>query len=327
VISRGEFRTIGDIALIPAGLLAFFTSWGNHVAMTAGLVTALMCGLMVAVPQLLIKRSTRARITALLGVALVWSLLAWGGHVMIAWSTEKTKSEQLPQHGETSARTATPSEIAGRVTPSPPAGVDKALQPPEPSAKVPQKRSATKPTERARALTVPESAPAKDTPRPSTTPTTAITLLTLFSERDFPTFFKSRADAVIVKTDGTRLACEIQLYLDFLSKAKFIGVFIPFNRSENIGDNSGTTYFISEYWADHSSEILSLKSTSAGGFVGGEMTKAEDLTFTGRVYIYHENYLTQEQVVALRAIYHSHNMEAQFRGPDYLFFKTEAARK
>jgi hypothetical protein len=153
--------------------------------------------------------------------------------------------------------------------------------------------------------------------------TKLITLHSLFAESDFPDFFKSRAEVELTQNDGTKLACEIQLYYDFLSKAKFIGVFIPFHRFDAIGDNAGAAYVVSEYWAHHSSDILSLKSSPAGGFISGELTKAEDLAFTGRIYIYHENQLTLEQIVALRALYRSQKLEAQFRGVDYLYVKRE----
>lgn len=151
-----------------------------------------------------------------------------------------------------------------------------------------------------------------------------LTLRSLFEERDFTNFYRSRADGKIKNKDGTETTIEVQTYSDFLAKAKFLGLFIPHC---DLTPRSDKTYEICEYFADHYGDALALSNpVPMAGFLS-EMTKAEDLMFTGRVYVYHEDYLTPEQIVALRALYRKKNLEAWFRGVDYWMFKSTAARR
>ena len=46
----------------------------------------------------------------------------------------------------------------------------------------------------------------------------------------------------------------------------------------------------------------------------------ERLVFSGRVFLYHEDYLTPAQLVALTDLYKARGYEVQFRGPDYFSY-------
>jgi hypothetical protein len=167
--------------------------------------------------------------------------------------------------------------------------------------------------------------PANNQPqeRPTTAPeksTTAITLRWLFEVRDFDNLDRSRAEVGVKRNDnGSEVVMEGQLYYNFFMKAKFIGMYIPRIPEDK---DSSLTFELVKYWADHYEEILAIKPFAGAGGRIGELTRFEDLVFTGRIYVYHENPLTLEQVVALRAIYRAKdkNIEVMFRGPDYLGF-------
>jgi hypothetical protein len=49
-----------------------------------------------------------------------------------------------------------------------------------------------------------------------------------------------------------------------------------------------------------------------------QMTSIQDLTFSGRVLIYHEEFLSIPQKAQILATYKEHNIDVQFMGTDYL---------
>jgi hypothetical protein len=49
-----------------------------------------------------------------------------------------------------------------------------------------------------------------------------------------------------------------------------------------------------------------------------ESTRLEELTFSGRVLLYHEDFLSINQKAAIIEAYKVKNFDVQFRGPDYL---------
>lgn len=163
--------------------------------------------------------------------------------------------------------------------------------------------------------------------------TASITLRTLFEETDFADFFRARGEATIENDDGTKTAIEVQVYRDFSSKAMFLGLFIPHCDTTHQADPTDApcakkTNAICKSFADHYSEAFKLTgNASRGGFIGEPMTSAKDLTFTGRIYIYHEDELEPEQIVALRALYLAKNVEVQFRGSTYWYIKLLQAEK
>jgi hypothetical protein len=168
-------------------------------------------------------------------------------------------------------------------------------------------------------------APAPQVPKPPQV-ATPLTLHDLFAEKDFPGLFKSPGATTLTLGDGAEVKCEVQLYWDYMTKAKFIGIYVPYYYTDILEQPYGKkTFAIAEYWATHYGDIFPLVNRyPAGGFVG-ELTHAEDLTFTGRAYIYHETALTPEQEVALRAIYRKQGIDVQFRSTAYLVLKQEFA--
>jgi len=164
-------------------------------------------------------------------------------------------------------------------------------------------------------------------PNPAPKAPPKITLRYLFEEQDFSHYWRQRADAFMPGADGTEQKFEVQLYWDYQTKAEFVGIFIPFDHSDFEALNGARAYRICEYMADHYREVFDLaKRFPTGGFIG-ETMKAEDLVFTGRVYIYSEVDLTPEQVVSIRALYRERGADVQVRGTLYYALKHEFALK
>jgi hypothetical protein len=57
---------------------------------------------------------------------------------------------------------------------------------------------------------------------------------------------------------------------------------------------------------------------SIGGDSASGMTSIKDLTFSGRVFIYHEWPLTNKQTADIVEAYSAKNLDVQLRGIDYL---------
>jgi len=107
---------------------------------------------------------------------------------------------------------------------------------------------------------------------------------------------------------------EFRLHCDFDSLTKFISVYLPSSTFPNAGS-------ICKVIAEQSSEITSLLSEGvivASSRYDDRMTEINDLRFTGRVYIYHEAYLSSDEIDELRTFYKQRNLDPRFRGSNYL---------
>lgn len=60
------------------------------------------------------------------------------------------------------------------------------------------------------------------------------------------------------------------------------------------------------------------KKIELGGGYKGEMTTLKELVFSGRVFLYHEGFLSIPQKADLIRVYKAKNYDVQFRGPEYL---------
>jgi hypothetical protein len=142
------------------------------------------------------------------------------------------------------------------------------------------------------------------------------TLLGLFNT-DFPSVGKLTDDAVGIEwADGTALHVKRQVYLDFPAKNEFVGFYIP----TSVGHALDRTYRACLQLANAvqpSIHDLQNKVAITGGDSGG-VTTFKDLTFSGRVFLYHEDPLTNLQKAAIVNKYNDKQFDVQFRGPDYL---------
>jgi len=116
-------------------------------------------------------------------------------------------------------------------------------------------------------------------------------------------------------TNRTIIEFDAQIYMDIPARTEFIGVYFPHTNAED-------TFERCQLFSNYYKGILDMKKPGiTSAFVGEEMMSADDLVFSGRVLIYHEDFLSLQQRASLETLYKSKNLSVQFRGPDYLSAK------
>jgi hypothetical protein len=163
-------------------------------------------------------------------------------------------------------------------------------------------------------------------------PTTAVqdnkppTLLELFT-RDFPNTMKVADDSVVIqwKDTGGMLHIKRQLYLDFPARAKFVGFYIP-TSGRPFDDTAAAVACIrlAEDDAVQKALIDIPKKTIITGGSTEQMTNAEDLTFSGRVFLYHDDFLSIPQKAAILQAFAAKKYDVTFMGTDHLRDATTA---
>jgi len=157
--------------------------------------------------------------------------------------------------------------------------------------------------------TKPAGAPAGQDEKPPT-------LLDLFT-KDFPNTMKAADDAIGIQWKGGEvLHIKRQLYLDFPAKTKFVGFYVPSSDPLSSTKTHDASMGLAEA-VQQALDDIPKKVAISGGY-RGEMTGIQDLTFSGRVVIYHEAFLSIPQKAAIIATYAAKHFDVQFRGPDYL---------
>jgi hypothetical protein len=150
------------------------------------------------------------------------------------------------------------------------------------------------------------------------------TLLDLF-RKDFPNMMKAsdNEDAYIMHSpDGSTLKIKRQTYMDFDAKTKFVGFYIPMPTPPS-ADWSGQKTVIAcmellkidavRQTFDHFEKRVAI----LGGY-GDQMTSLQDLTFSGRVLIYYEEFLSIPKKAEILKAYEARGLSVTFRGTDYL---------
>jgi hypothetical protein len=144
----------------------------------------------------------------------------------------------------------------------------------------------------------------------SVQPESLLTLEALF-KTDFPNLFKTTmvSDPVVFE-DGERVTLTSQEYEDFTTKSSFVGFYIPltfktFRVCVRVGNS--VPHFIDEI-----NKRMSLQMYDTSG------TSLRDLTFSGRVFVYHEEPLTLKQKAVLVDYFRSKKLAVEFRGIEYL---------
>ena len=157
------------------------------------------------------------------------------------------------------------------------------------------------------------------------------TLLDLF-KKDFPNTMKAsdtNVDAYTIGTpEGSTIKVKRQTYEDYEAKTKFIGFYI--SRPEPPAkDFSGQDTFAAcmellnhnavQDAFDHFGKQVAVMS----GY-GDQMTTSKELTFSGRVLIYHEEFLRIPSQADIIKAYQAKGLAVVFKGPDYLGTKVIA---
>lgn len=113
-------------------------------------------------------------------------------------------------------------------------------------------------------------------------------------------------------------------FINFSSRSKFLGFYIP---------SSPSTYDVAAYLADGYKESLQHMDDTfkVNGQVMGEQgrTSSDDLIFVGRIFIYHEDYLSPQQVGSLIGLYESKKLDLKMRSQEYVINRnlTEERKK
>ena len=136
-------------------------------------------------------------------------------------------------------------------------------------------------------------------------------LIDLFTN-DYPSFFKFKQDDAI-KVKGSKAEDKIvsQLYFDVLTKTEFVGFYLP-----STDDAATDCRLLASAVPLVINDAIKKLRFSAGN--GGERTYLKDVAFSGRVIIYHEDFLSIPERADIIKAFASQKMDVLFRGPDYL---------
>jgi len=140
----------------------------------------------------------------------------------------------------------------------------------------------------------------------------------LFS-RDFPTTMKLSDDSIGIqwKDNGSVLHLKRQLYLDFPANNKFVGFYVPSSDPSDLTRTSEVCLKLAQVDAvQQAIGDMSKKTFIAAGMA--QTTTIEDLTFSGRVFIYHEELLSIPQQADIIRVFSAKHYKVEFMGPDYL---------
>ena len=142
------------------------------------------------------------------------------------------------------------------------------------------------------------------------------TLASLFNT-DFPTVMKlTDNNSKITWVGGATYPLKKQLYLDFGARTQFVGFYIP-----SIDPISGEgTYRICMALANEIQNTIRDLSSAlhvAGGYPD-QMTHNKELTFSGRVFVYHDDSLSITQKAEILKVFSANDCDVQFRGMEHL---------
>jgi hypothetical protein len=115
----------------------------------------------------------------------------------------------------------------------------------------------------------------------------------------------------LMSNNAPLLSGPTKIYLDFDARTKFIAFYIP--RSEHSYEAA------SGLWANVQGVFAGTeKNIGVQAGYHQNLTDIKDLTFSGRVFLYHEDNFSLRQLADLIDIYKSHGMALDFRGPEFL---------
>ena len=151
------------------------------------------------------------------------------------------------------------------------------------------------------------------------------TLLDLF-KKDFPSTLRASdkdVDAYIIGTPGgSKINVKRQTYEDYEAKTKFIGFYISRPDPPAKDFSAQDTFVACMELLKHNAVQETFdhfgKSVAVMSGYGDQMTASKDLTFSGRVLIYHEEFLSIPQKADILKAYKEKGLAVTFRGSDYL---------
>jgi hypothetical protein len=110
--------------------------------------------------------------------------------------------------------------------------------------------------------------------------------------------------------------------MDFPGRNKFIGFYVSRPSPPSLDFEAEKTvaacFQLLHINAVQQAFDKTAKQVGVMGGMSGQMTTAQDLTFSGRVLIYHDEFLSIPQKAAIMDAYQKHKMDVQFYGDEYL---------
>ncbi len=158
----------------------------------------------------------------------------------------------------------------------------------------------------------PETPRTKGAASVSETGTRPPTLLDLFKS-DFPNVMKYTGDRTAIQWNSDKSVTHVltQNYLDFPAKAEFIGFYVKSS------DRSFETCMALADAVENALKDIRQNTRVTAGDAGGT-NSLQDLTFSGRIFLYHEDPLTNKQRASVVLAYDAKHYDVQLRGPEYL---------
>jgi uncharacterized membrane protein len=152
------------------------------------------------------------------------------------------------------------------------------------------------------------------------------TLVDLFLKTDFSYTLRATdadSDAYLIQSsDGYTTRVKRQTYSDFDANTKFIGfyIFAPTPGSADISGQRTVATCMELLKRDAVQETFKhfARRVAVLSGYGDQMTSEHDLRFSGRVFIYHEEFLSIPQKADIIKAYEARGMAVTFRGSDYL---------
>jgi hypothetical protein len=127
-------------------------------------------------------------------------------------------------------------------------------------------------------------------------------------QNDFPNTMKLTDDAIGIQWKDTGAVTHIkrQLYLDFPANSKFVGFYIPTSDPSDLSRTAEICLTLAKADAvQQTLDELPKKTFIAANL--GQTTTIQDLTFSGRVVIYHDDFLSiTQQADIIRAFAEKH---------------------
>jgi hypothetical protein len=136
--------------------------------------------------------------------------------------------------------------------------------------------------------------------------------------KDFPNLFRAINNITL---EGIDLPMKQSVYLDFLGKSKFVGFYIP-TSDPIFGEKTYKMCMMLRNAVQSALDDLPKRLQMKAGFEL-EGNTIEELTFTRRVILYHEDRLSIAQSADIINAYKAEHFDVQFRGPGYLLNQTD----
>jgi hypothetical protein len=141
----------------------------------------------------------------------------------------------------------------------------------------------------------------------------------LFTQ-DYPTTMKGSDEAIGIqwKDNGGALHIKRQLYLDFPNSKKFVGFYVPASNPLDVTRTVDACMKLADVDAVREALNDMPKKIAIFAWPSGKATSINDLAFTGRVLIYHDDMLSDSQKAAIVKAFDTKHYLVDMMGPDYL---------